>query len=29
LKNHEYVLRYTFAEQNQGGEGATIVEMKK
>jgi DNA mismatch repair protein MutS2 len=28
LKNHEYVLRYTFAEQNQGGEGATIVELK-
>jgi DNA mismatch repair protein MutS2 len=28
LKNHEHVLRYTFAEQNQGGEGATIVELK-
>jgi DNA mismatch repair protein MutS2 len=29
LKGHEYVLRYTFAEQNQGGEGATIVELKQ
>lgn len=28
LKGNEYVLRYTFAEQNQGGEGATIVELK-
>ena len=29
LKGNEYVLRYTFAEQNQGGEGATIVELKQ
>jgi DNA mismatch repair protein MutS2 len=28
LRNHAHVLRYTFAEQNQGGEGATIVELK-
>jgi DNA mismatch repair protein MutS2 len=28
LRSHAHVLRYTFAEQNQGGEGATIVELK-
>jgi DNA mismatch repair protein MutS2 len=28
LRNHAHVSRYTFAEQNQGGEGATIVELK-
>jgi DNA mismatch repair protein MutS2 len=29
LKNHAHVLRYTFAEQNQGGQGATIAELKQ
>lgn len=29
LKNHDLVLRYTFAEQNQGGQGATIAELKQ
>jgi DNA mismatch repair protein MutS2 len=29
LKNHDHVLRYTFAEQNQGGQGATIAELKQ
>ncbi len=28
LRSHDHVSRYTFAEQNQGGEGATIVELK-
>jgi DNA mismatch repair protein MutS2 len=29
LKNHSHVLRYTFAEANQGGQGATIAELKQ
>lgn len=29
LKNHDLVLRYTFAEQNQGGQGATVAELKQ
>jgi DNA mismatch repair protein MutS2 len=29
LKHHDHVLRYTFAEQNQGGHGATIAELKQ
>lgn len=29
LRSHDHVSRYTFAEQNQGGEGATIVELKQ
>lgn len=29
LKNHTHVLRYTFAEPNQGGQGATIAELKQ
>ena len=29
LRHHEHVLRYTFAEPNQGGEGATVVELKQ
>ncbi len=29
LKNHPHVLRYTFAETNQGGHGATIAELKQ
>lgn len=29
LKNHSHVLRYTFAEPNQGGHGATIAELKQ
>lgn len=29
LKNHAHVLRYTFAEPNQGGQGATIAELKQ
>ena len=29
LKNLTQVLRYTFAEQNQGGHGATIAELKQ
>jgi DNA mismatch repair protein MutS2 len=28
LKNHELVERFTFAPENQGGNGATIAEMK-
>lgn len=29
LKNHTHVLRYTFAEPNQGGHGATVAELKQ
>lgn len=29
LKHHAHVLRYTFAEANQGGQGATIAELKQ
>ncbi len=29
LKHHAHVLRYTFAEANQGGQGATIAELKR
>ena len=29
LKNHEHVSRYTFAESNQGGQGATVAELKQ
>lgn len=29
LKNHENVSRYTFAEPNQGGQGATVAELKQ
>jgi DNA mismatch repair protein MutS2 len=29
LKNHPHVARYTLADQNQGGNGATVVELKQ
>ena len=29
LKTNEHVLRFAFAEQNQGGHGATVVELKQ
>ena len=29
LKNHPHVEKFGFAEQNQGGNGATVVELKK
>jgi DNA mismatch repair protein MutS2 len=29
LKNHPHVEKFAFAEQNQGGNGATVVELKK
>jgi len=29
LKGHPHVLRYSFAPQDQGGNGATIAELKQ
>jgi DNA mismatch repair protein MutS2 len=29
LKNHPHVQRYTLASQDEGGNGATVVELKK
>jgi DNA mismatch repair protein MutS2 len=29
LKHHPHVSRYTLAHQNEGGNGATIVELKQ